>query len=358
MSKITWKVINGCGPYAYVQGTERVGKTVRSPHEYYLGRLCDWPLRGAGKVIPGQLIVLPDGEGVTVPRLADAHRTGLGPTGRANVAFYEAQVRASVPALSAKTPDEFGLKPRSVELLANQAPRISLGMDAAERLALQRQVMVAELGAARGRRAADVVEELYGAWKNSANSRAGRFLRWAAAELVGRTEDSLDDTQRFNNRLLASGMITREELQARTDQLAADITGRRAQTLVSGLGVTRKANHLIAWLQHAGGGEVTVYRGWHLDQLPDIVHNLPIGEIIRRDDSQTFSWSYNPDVASQYGEGSIVTRTQLPIDQAILTDRVNNPGLREDQDEVLFPLVGYDLEIIGVPDGRSEGNYT
>ena len=95
-----------------------------------------------------------------------------------------------------------------------------------------------------------------------------------------------------------------------------------------------------------------------MDQLPDIVHNLPIGEIIRRDDSQTFSWSYNPDVASQYGEGSIVTRTQLPIDQAILTDRVNNPGLREDQDEVLFPLVGYDLEIIGVPDGRSEGNYT
>ena len=331
-----------------------MGKTVRSPHEYYLGRLCDWSLRGAGKVIPGQMIVLPDGEGLTVPHLTDGHRTGLGPAGRANVAFYEAQARAGVPAQSTKRPEEFGLKPRSVELLANESSRLSLGMPTADRMAIQRRVMIAELGSARGRRAADVIEEIYGTWKSSANSRSGRFLRWAAAELVGEADDSIRNTHAFEDSLFSNGIITREELQTRADQLAADITGRRAKTLVRALGVTRKANHITAWLQHAGADEVVVYRGWRFDQLPDyVMHNFPIGAIINRADSQTFSWTYDPQVAFRYGEGSIVTKTQLPIDQAVLTDRVNNPGLREDQDEVLFPLVDYSLEIIGVPDGRS-----
>ena len=37
MPKVTWKVIKGNGPYAYVQKTERDGDITRSVHVAYLG---------------------------------------------------------------------------------------------------------------------------------------------------------------------------------------------------------------------------------------------------------------------------------------------------------------------------------
>ena len=69
MSKITWKVIYGCGPYAYLQGTERVGGTVHSPHEQYLGKIGSLSKAGIGEVLPGREIGFPTGESVVVPAL-------------------------------------------------------------------------------------------------------------------------------------------------------------------------------------------------------------------------------------------------------------------------------------------------
>ena len=69
MSKITWKVINGCGPYAYLQGTERVGATVHSPHIRYLGKIGSLSKAGIGEVLPGREVELPTGETVVVPAL-------------------------------------------------------------------------------------------------------------------------------------------------------------------------------------------------------------------------------------------------------------------------------------------------
>ena len=190
MVKPTWKIQNGSGPYAYLQDTVRVGDQVTSPHLKYLGYLGAWSRYGTGKLVPGEAIVLPNGEHFEITGLTESARTGLGPTGRARLAIYDAQVRAGVPTSAIRALEDFNLKSRSVELLTEEAPRISLNMPAAERMDIQRRVMVGQLGQRRGSRTIDAVESVYGAWKRSANSREGNFLRWAAAELDGMGDDA------------------------------------------------------------------------------------------------------------------------------------------------------------------------
>ena len=284
MVKLTWKVQNGSGPYAYLQDTVRVGDKVISPHRMYLGYLGAWSRYGTGKVIPGGNIVLPNGEHFEVTGLTESVRTSMGLTGRARLAIYDAQVRAGVPTSAIKSLEDFNLKPRSVELLADRAPHISLSMPAAERMDIQHRVMTFELGARKGRRAADAVEGVFGGWKRSADSRDGRFLRWAAAEMDGNGDDAFRFIEKFNEALVTAGIITRQQHHGQMDQLVADTGSRRANSLVQGLIAARKANHMLSWLQQRGEEEVTVYRGWRLDQLPTgVVQNARIGGIIRWD---------------------------------------------------------------------------
>ena len=200
--------------------------------------------------------------------LTESVRTSMGLTGRARLAIYDAQVRAGVPTSAIKSLEDFNLKPRSVELLADRAPHISLSMPAAEPMDIQHRVMTFELGARKGRRAADAVEGVFGGWKRSADSRDGRFLRWAAAEMDGNGDDAFRFIEKFNEALVTAGIITRQQHHGQMDQLVADTGSRRANSLVQGLIAARKANHMLSWLQQRGEEEVTVYRGWRLDQLP------------------------------------------------------------------------------------------
>ena len=52
--KITWKVINGYGPYAYAQLSERTGKHVTSKHVAYLGAY------GGASIYPLSVYQVPD----------------------------------------------------------------------------------------------------------------------------------------------------------------------------------------------------------------------------------------------------------------------------------------------------------
>ena len=245
MVKLTWKMQNGSGPYAYLQDTVRAGDRVTSPHRKYLGYLGAWSRYGTGKVIPGEAIVLPNGEHFEILGLPESVRTGMGPTGRARLAIYDAQVRAGVPTSAIKSLEDFNLKSRSVELLAEEAPRISLNMPAAERMDIQRRVMTSELGARRGQRAADAVETVYGAWKEEANSRAGSFLRWAAGELDGMGNEAAAQIRVYNAFQIRQGHLTPETSRRQLNDLASDIESRRSRHLVEGLAVTRRATR---WL--------------------------------------------------------------------------------------------------------------
>ena len=139
-----------------------------------------------------------------------------------------------------------------------------------------------KMSARKGRRAADAVEGVFGGWKRSADSRDGRFLRWAAAEMDGSGDYAFRFIEKFNEGLMTAGTITRQQHHGQMDQLLADTGGRRANSLVQGLIAARNANHILSWLQQRGEEEVTVYRGWRLDQLPTgVVRNARIGGIIR-----------------------------------------------------------------------------
>ena len=72
--KITWKVINGCGPYAYLQDSISNGKgSSSSRHLKYLGR----------NLTPGGSIEI-DGQMVQVPDIPDGIRVKLNPTALKN----------------------------------------------------------------------------------------------------------------------------------------------------------------------------------------------------------------------------------------------------------------------------------
>ena len=349
MVKLTWKIQNGSGPYAYLQDTVRDGDQVTSPHRKYLGYLGAWSRYGTGKMIPGEAIVLPNGEHFEITGLTESVRTGMGPTGRARLAIYDAQVRASVPTSAIKSLEDFNLKPRSVELLVEQAPRISLSMPAAERMDIQRRVMTFELGARKGRRAADAVESVFGDWKRSANSRAGKFLRWAAAETEGMGNLMIVAIRNFNDYLMAQGRLEPEDARRSLDDLASDINSRRADELVEALRVTRNANHVVQWLNDSGRDEISVYRGWRPDQLAYMgVQNAAVNDTIMVRDLQTYSWSYDPNVANKYGLDSVVSVRSLPVGDIMLTDRLNNPGVRmeDNDDEVLFKPAQYATNVL------------
>jgi len=73
MAKIGWKVINGYGPYAYLQQSVRRGDKVTSDHIQYLGRLGATSNIGSGVLLPGYRVEapfrvdLPSGEAVGIP---------------------------------------------------------------------------------------------------------------------------------------------------------------------------------------------------------------------------------------------------------------------------------------------------
>ena len=69
MAKITWKIVNGCGPYAYLQRSVRQGDRVTSEHIQYLGKLGAASKVGSGLLLPAMGFEINADERVVVPTL-------------------------------------------------------------------------------------------------------------------------------------------------------------------------------------------------------------------------------------------------------------------------------------------------
>ena len=100
MVKVAWKVINGYGPYAYLQKSVKSGGKVTSKHIAYLGAA------GLGKegiaLVPGKHFNAPatedfPGGRLRIPLVGDETEAKLKPKQKAAVAFMEKQAQAGVP---------------------------------------------------------------------------------------------------------------------------------------------------------------------------------------------------------------------------------------------------------------------
>ena len=96
MVKIAWKVINGYGPYAYLQNSVKSGGKVTSKHLAYLGKA------GADGLAPGKYFKVPAvpgfaGGAVRVPMVPDETLDALKPNPKASVEWIAAQVLQGVP---------------------------------------------------------------------------------------------------------------------------------------------------------------------------------------------------------------------------------------------------------------------
>ena len=95
MVKIAWKVINGYGPYAYLQHSMKSGGKVTSKHLAYLGKA------GAGGLVPGkhfQVAAVPGfaGGALLAPMVPDETLGALKPDPKAAVEHMAAQVLQGV----------------------------------------------------------------------------------------------------------------------------------------------------------------------------------------------------------------------------------------------------------------------
>ena len=79
MPKVAWKIVYGCGPYAYLQRSRREGNTVISDHIKYLGKLGAQSRFGQGELFPGRSISVAGAEPVTVPLLKPNYQELLKP---------------------------------------------------------------------------------------------------------------------------------------------------------------------------------------------------------------------------------------------------------------------------------------
>ena len=97
MAKIAWKVINGYGPYAYLQESVKTAGKVISKHLAYLGKA------GTGGLFPGKHVTLPAVPGfaggrVVVPLVTGETLADLNPKPKAAIKWMAKQVKEGLPA--------------------------------------------------------------------------------------------------------------------------------------------------------------------------------------------------------------------------------------------------------------------
>ena len=228
------------------------------------------------------------------------------------------------------------LKPASLELLAEKAGSLKLNSPAYQKRALQDRLLGEELGPAQGEQASQNVYDTYKGWKGWADTRAGRFLRWAAGELSDNGDLELRRIQRFCDFQVKEGIRSKATCLKDQAEVEADSASNSAPSLVAGLKVTNQANHAILTLQHPGQQEITIYRRWPADQAKYLgLDKEEIGGNIELDDPPLYSWSFD-DFAKTAGHGQVGTKMRVPLKNIVLTDRINNPDKYNSENEVLF----------------------
>ena len=229
------------------------------------------------------------------------------------------------------------LKPVTLEVVVEHAPKMTLLMNGKQRRAIQDEVLTSELGKTKGKNASAAVSSTYNSWKGWADSPAGRLMRWATGAMDGTGDRELRRLQKFNEFLVAKQLMTPTTSATQIAEAHQAAESAKGTSLTQGLKVTRKANQVASVITNPGDTHITLYRGWKPIQLEYLqLQHAQVGDILNLDDPPVYSWSLNLSTAKNFGHGSIVTRAEVPIDRLVLTDRMNNTGSFAGENEVLF----------------------
>ena len=229
------------------------------------------------------------------------------------------------------------LKPVTLEVVVEHAPKMTLLMNGKQRRAIQDKVLTSELGKTKGKNASAAVSSTYNSWKGWADSPAGRLMRWATGAMDGTGDRELRRLQKFNEFLVAKQLMTPTTSATQIAEAHQAAESAKGTSLTQGLKVTRKANQVASVITNPGDTHITLYRGWKPIQLEYLqLQDSQVGDILNLDDPPVYSWSLNLSTAKNFGHGSIVTRAEVPIDRLVLTDRMNNTGSFAGENEVLF----------------------
>ena len=229
------------------------------------------------------------------------------------------------------------LKPATIEVVLEHAPKLKLMMDGKQRRAIQDEVLTTELGKTKGKNASTAVSTTYNEWKGWADTPAGRLLRWAAGEIDGTGDRELRRIQAFNEFLVGKHELSPTKSASQITEVTTAAESPKGASLTEGLKVTRKANRVASVIHNPGQERITLYRGWKPIQVEYLqLQDAQVGDIFALDDPPVYSWSVDLSTAKSFGHGSIVTRAEVPIDRLILTDRMNNTGSHSTENEILF----------------------
>ena len=229
------------------------------------------------------------------------------------------------------------LKPETLSVVLEHAPKMKLMMNHKQRRAIQDEVLTTELGKTKGKNASTAVSTAYNGWKGWADTPSGRLLRWAAGEIDGTGDRELRRIQAFNEFLVGKHALSPTKSASQIAEVTAAAESPKGANLTEGLNVTRKANRVASVIQNPGEDRITLYRGWRPIQVEYLqLQDAQVGDIFALDDPPVYSWSVDLSTAKSFGHGSIVTKAEVPIDRLILTDRMNNTGNHATENEVLF----------------------
>ena len=239
----------------------------------------------------------------------------------------------------AQLKDKSDLKEDSLAEIAAAAPKYTYASPSpSAKWQLAQNVMETELGKTKGKKAQAAVKKHYSSWKGSSASTDGQTLRWATGEAAdGDGRKEIKRLERFMDFLIKKGYTTQSGKTKLLDHINSVAGSDRGINLVEGLKIANQQNDAALQVKHPGKDKITVYRGWKSDQVEYLeLKGAKVGDVITLEDPPLYSWSFTPNVASNFGHGSIVTKAQVPIENVMLTDLMNSSGSYSSENEVVF----------------------
>ena len=177
------------------------------------------------------------------------------------------------------------LKPVTLEVVVEHAPKMTLLMNGKQRRAIQDEVLTSELGKTKGKNASAAVSSTYNSWKGWADSPAGRLMRWATGAMDGTGDRELRRLQKFNEFLVAKQLMTPTTSATQIAEAHQAAESAKGTSLTQGLKVTRKANQVASVITNPGDTHITLYRGWKPIQLEYLqLQHAQVGDILNLDD--------------------------------------------------------------------------
>ena len=201
------------------------------------------------------------------------------------------------------------------------------------RVVVNDQIFTRELGATKGPAALKALVSHFSTWKGATTNTKGNVLRWAAAEHKGRGPEEL---QRLAAFWKFAHMGSLEEAFDKGKK-------RDGPKLVNAMDVSNNMNHAVLHIQRPGikgnakAKTVTLYRSLRPDQIKHMGWQAAkVGDIIEFDNPTIFSHTLGAHIF-EVGHGVKRTRVEVPLEDVLMSDRVNNTGAHIiGEDEALY----------------------